>query len=100
MNNEKRHSNVEDQGVDDFEQKNQLKYVHNIVSSEIVSVTRLVIKVPSNLYNPAFNKDVGLWEQYWTKDGEKILERQINVETDNKAQLIKPFDDYLQEISN
>lgn len=80
MNENKNHSNLQNQSEAYYQQKNQLRYVHNVVKVESVSLIRVIIKAPSNIYNPDFKQNVGLWEQYWTEDGEKVVERQINIE--------------------
>lgn len=80
MNENKNHSNLQNQSEAYYQQKNQLRYVRNVVKVENVSLIRVIIKAPSNIYNPDFKQNVGLWEQYWTEDGEKVMERQINIE--------------------
>lgn len=80
MNENKNHSDLQNQSEAYYQQKNQLRYVRNVVKVENVSLIRVIIKAPSNIYNPDFKQNVGLWEQYWTEDGEKVMERQINIE--------------------
>lgn len=65
------------QGESSFKEKVQKKYVQNVVKVEEIQVSRVVIKAPSNIYDPDFDNDVGLWEQYWL-NGRKLLERKIN----------------------
>lgn len=93
MNENKNHSDLQNQSEAYYQQKNQLRYVRNVVKVENVSLIRVIIKAPSNIYNPDFEQNVGLWEQYWTKDGKKVLERQINIENVSDTQLINHLED-------
>ncbi|WP_430490993.1 hypothetical protein [Lactiplantibacillus pentosus] len=80
MDENKNHPDLQNQSEAYYQKKNQLRYVRNVVKVENVSLIRVIIKAPSNIYNPDFKQNVGLWEQYWTEDGEKVMERQINIE--------------------
>jgi hypothetical protein len=65
-----------------YQEKIQKRYVHNVIGVTQVKVTRVVLKAPSNIYNPSFSENVGLWEQYWDAKGNKLFEQRIS---DDKA---------------
>lgn len=61
-----------------YENKIQKRYVDNVLKVSQMRITRVLIKAPSYLHNPDFENNVGLWEQYWTDDGQKLFERRVS----------------------
>ncbi|WP_282801241.1 hypothetical protein [Secundilactobacillus kimchicus] len=55
------------------------RYLGNILGVSQISVTRVLVKTPTSIYQPDFEKDVSLWEQLWSSEGELLLERRVNV---------------------
>ncbi|MCH5463516.1 hypothetical protein HC026_12125 [Lactobacillus sp. LC28-10] len=79
MSEEKNNHPVEEGDQERFyENKIQKRYAHNVIKVSQISVTRVLIKTPSNIYNPSFEENVGLWEQYWSENGKKLFERRIS----------------------